>query len=127
MSEIPGDLKYLRSHEWARMEDDGNVRVGISDHAQSQLGDLVFVELPEVGDMVEQEVACAVIESVKAAREHLEVVAVYRRNGLETDLAVHIHSHGEPDAAGQSDLGLRLASALRVHGLVEHTVWEEIE
>ena len=66
-------------------------------------------------------------ESVKAAGEHLEVVAVYRRNGLETDLAVHIYSHREPDAAGQSDLGLRLASALRVHGLVEHTVWEEIK
>ena len=69
MSEIPGDLKYLRSHEWARLEDDGNVRVGISDSAQSQLGDLVYVELPEIGDSVEQEVACAVVESVKAASD----------------------------------------------------------
>ena len=69
MSDIPGDLKYLRSHEWARLEDDGNVRVGISDSAQSQLGDLVYVELPEIGDAVEQEVACAVVESVKAASD----------------------------------------------------------
>ena len=69
MSEIPGDLKFLKSHEWARKEDDGNVRVGVSDHAQSQLGDLVYVELPEVGDRVEKEAACAVVESVKAASD----------------------------------------------------------
>lgn len=69
MSDIPGDLRYLPSHEWARKEDDGNVRVGISDHAQSQLGDLVYVELPQIGDRVEKEAACAVVESVKAASD----------------------------------------------------------
>ena len=69
MSEIPGDLRYSKSHEWAQLEDDGNVRVGISDHAQSQLGDLVYVELPEVGDRVEKDAACAVVESVKAASD----------------------------------------------------------
>lgn len=69
MSEIPGDLKFLKSHEWARVEDDGLVRVGISDHAQSQLGDLVYVELPEVGATVQAGNGVAVVESVKAASD----------------------------------------------------------
>jgi glycine cleavage system H protein len=69
MSEIPGDLKFLKSHEWARIEDNGQVTVGISDHAQSLLGDLVYVELPNVGDDVTQGAAVAVVESVKAASD----------------------------------------------------------
>ena len=69
MSEIPGDLKFLKSHEWARVEGDGKVTVGISDHAQGLLGDLVYVELPNVGDRVEAGNACAVVESVKAASD----------------------------------------------------------
>ncbi len=69
MSEIPGDLKFLKSHEWARVEDDGLVRVGISDHAQDQLGDLVYVELPEVGSAVKAGAGAAVVESVKAASD----------------------------------------------------------
>jgi len=69
MSEIPGDLKFLKSHEWARVEDDGLIRVGISEHAQSQLGDLVYVELPEVGSDVKAGTGAAVVESVKAASD----------------------------------------------------------
>jgi glycine cleavage system H protein len=69
MSEIPGDLKFLKSHEWARIEDSGQVTVGISDHAQGLLGDLVYVELPEVGDAVTAGNAVAVVESVKAASD----------------------------------------------------------
>lgn len=69
MSEIPGDLKFLKSHEWARKEGDGLVTVGISDHAQGLLGDLVYVELPTVGDHVDAGSACAVVESVKAASD----------------------------------------------------------
>jgi len=69
MSEIPGDLKFLKSHEWARVEDSGHVTVGISDHAQGLLGDLVYVELPSVGDTVEQGAGVAVVESVKAASD----------------------------------------------------------
>jgi glycine cleavage system H protein len=69
MSEIPGDLKFMKSHEWARVEGDGKVTVGISDHAQGLLGDLVYVELPNVGDRVEAGNACAVVESVKAASD----------------------------------------------------------
>ncbi len=69
MSEIPGDLKFLKSHEWARVEDSGRITVGISDHAQGLLGDLVYVELPNVGDSLEQGAAAAVVESVKAASD----------------------------------------------------------
>ena len=68
-SEIPGDLKFLKSHEWARVEDNGLVRVGISDHAQEQLGDLVYVELPEVGATVQAGIGAATVESVKAASD----------------------------------------------------------
>lgn len=69
MQEIPGDLKFMKSHEWARVEDTGLVTVGISDHAQSLLGDLVYVELPGIGDQVDTSNACAVVESVKAASD----------------------------------------------------------
>ena len=75
MSEIPGDLKFLKSHEWARVEDSGRITVGISDHAQGLLGDLVYVELPNVGDSVEQGGAAAVVESVKAASDVYSPVA----------------------------------------------------
>lgn len=69
MSNIPVELKYAKSHEWARHNDDGTVTVGISDNAQDQLGDMVYVELPEVGQTVSAEEACAVVESVKAASD----------------------------------------------------------
>ncbi|PIV32854.1 MAG: glycine cleavage system protein H [Lysobacterales bacterium CG02_land_8_20_14_3_00_62_12] len=69
MNEIPGDVRFLKSHEWARREDNGNVTVGISEHAQAQLGDLVYVELPSVGDAIDAGNAAAVVESVKAASD----------------------------------------------------------
>lgn len=69
MSNIPADLKYLDSHEWARVESDGTVTIGISDHAQGALGDLVFVEVPEVGKSLTKGGAAAVVESVKAASD----------------------------------------------------------
>lgn len=69
MQEVPGDLKFLASHEWLRVEDDGTAVVGISDHAQEALGDLVYVELPAVGDSVKAGDAVAVVESVKAASD----------------------------------------------------------
>ena len=69
MSSIPNNLKYLDSHEWARVESDGTVTVGISDHAQGALGDLVFVEVPEVGRALKKGGAAAVVESVKAASD----------------------------------------------------------
>lgn len=81
MSELPGDLQYTREHEWLRQEEDGTVTIGITDHAQSALGDLVYVELPEVGQEVEAGGEMAVVESVKAASDVYapisgEVVAV---------------------------------------------------
>ncbi len=81
MSELPTDLRFAKSHEWIRDEGDGTATIGITDHAQEQLGDLVFVELPEVGASVTQGSECAVVESVKAASDIYspasgEVVAV---------------------------------------------------
>jgi glycine cleavage system H protein len=69
MSEIPAELLYTESHEWISVEQDGIVRIGITDHAQAALGDLVFVELPEVDANFGQGDACAVVESVKAASD----------------------------------------------------------
>ncbi|GAB4347852.1 MAG: glycine cleavage system protein GcvH [Immundisolibacter sp.] len=69
MSQVPDTLRYTRSHEWLRQEADGSITVGITDHAQAQLGDLVYVELPAVGDALEAGAACAVVESVKAAAD----------------------------------------------------------
>lgn len=69
MSNIPAELKYTASHEWLRLEADGTVTVGITDHAQEALGDLVFVELPEVGAHFEADKELAVVESVKAAAD----------------------------------------------------------
>jgi glycine cleavage system H protein len=69
MSKILADLRYLKSHEWARLEPDGTITVGISDHAQQALGDLVFAEVPEAGRRVSAGEACAVVESVKAASD----------------------------------------------------------
>ena len=69
MSELPGDLLFTSEHEWLRREDDGSVTVGITDHAQAALGDLVYVELPEIGQDVESGGDMAVVESVKAASD----------------------------------------------------------
>lgn len=69
MSETPDNLKYTKSHEWVRLDDDSNITVGITDHAQELLGDLVYVECPEVGLKLAAEAACAVVESVKAASD----------------------------------------------------------
>ena len=66
---IPADLKYTESHEWIRTEPDGTLTVGITDHAQDALGDLVFIELPEVGKVLSAKENCVVLESVKAASD----------------------------------------------------------
>jgi glycine cleavage system H protein len=69
MSELPGELLYTEEHEWLRQEEDGSVTIGITDHAQSALGDLVYVELPEVGAELDAGDEMAVVESVKAASD----------------------------------------------------------
>lgn len=81
MSDLPDNLKYAKTHEWAKMENDNIVRVGITDFAQQELGDLVYVELPELGRKVAAQEQCAVVESVKTASDLFspvtgEIVAV---------------------------------------------------
>ncbi len=75
MSNVPGDLKYTRTHEWVRSLPDGTVEIGITDHAQDALGDLVFVEVPEAGRRLDAGEPCAVVESVKAASDVYSPVA----------------------------------------------------
>lgn len=77
----PADLKYTKSHEWVRREADGTITVGITDHAQELLGDMVFVECPEVGRELKQGESCAVVESVKAASDVYSPVS-----GVVTDV-----------------------------------------
>ena len=87
----PADLKYTASHEWLRREGDGTATVGITDHAQDALGELVYVELPEVGRRVEQGEACVVVESTKAASDVYAPVAgeiVEVNDALSTDPAL---------------------------------------
>ncbi|HRP25016.1 MAG TPA: glycine cleavage system protein GcvH [Thauera sp.] len=69
MSKVPAELKYTKSHEWIRVEADGTLTIGVTDHAQEALGDIVFLELPEAGRKLSAGEACAVIESVKAASD----------------------------------------------------------
>ncbi len=72
---VPADLRYTASHEWIRLDDDGTLTVGITDHAQEALGDLVFIELPIVGRVVKEGEVCGVVESVKAASDIYAPVA----------------------------------------------------
>ncbi len=98
MSRIPAELKYTRSHEWLKSLPDGNVEVGISDHAQESLGDLVFVELPEVGRSLSAGEACAVVESVKAASDIYAPLA-------GTVVAVNSQLTGAPELINQDPYG----------------------
>lgn len=75
MSMIPADLRYTKSHEWLRTLPDGSIEIGITDHAQQTLGDLVFVEVPEAGRVLAAGDACAVVESVKAASDVYSPIA----------------------------------------------------
>jgi len=94
MSNIPGDLKYISSHEWIRVEDDGTVTVGITDHAQELLGDVVYVELPEVDSEVALEDEVAVVESVKAASDIYAPLSgtIIEINGLLEDAPETVNS-----------------------------------
>ncbi len=98
MSQIPEELRYATSHEWVRMEDDGNVYVGISDHAQDSLGDLVFVEPPEVGDEISTGDECGVVESVKAASD------IYAPMSGEV-IAVNENLEDSPELVNQDPYG----------------------
>ena len=98
MSNIPADLKYTRSHEWLKALPEGIVEIGISDHAQQSLGDLVFVELPEVGRSLAAGEACAVVESVKAASDIYAPLAA-------TVVAINVQLAEAPELINQDPYG----------------------
>jgi glycine cleavage system H protein len=87
MSDVPADLRYTKTHEWVKDNGDGTVTVGITDHAQEALGDIVFVEVPETGRELDADEACAVVESVKAASDIYSPLAgeIVESNELLTD------------------------------------------
>jgi glycine cleavage system H protein len=124
MSDIPSELRYSESHEWVGEEDEGVVRVGITDHAQAQLGDLVFVELPEVGSSVGQGDACAVVESVKAASDIYSPVSgeVVEVNESLIDSPETVNT--EPYGDGWL-FAVKLEDADELEGLMDHDAYEE--
>lgn len=123
MSKVPGELKYTKSHEWVRVEADGTAVVGITDHAQAALGDLVFVETPEVGTSFDAGDACAVVESVKAASDVYSPLA-----GEVTEANAGLAD--TPELVNQDPYGdgwimrLRLADAAAADGLLDAATYE---
>jgi glycine cleavage system H protein len=121
---VPADLKYTASHEWARLEADGTVTVGITDHAQEALGDIVFLELPDVGRQLEAGKECAVVESVKAASDIYAPIAgeVVARN----DAAVDAPESVNQDAYAAWLFKLKPANAADLDGLLDAAAYEKV-
>jgi len=124
MSNVPADLKYTDEHEWIRTEADGTVAVGITDHAQATLGDIVFLELPEVGKEIKAGDAVGVVESVKAASDIYapvtgEIVAV---NGEIVDSPEAVNG----DAYGSWLFKVKLADAAAVDSLLDAAAYEKL-
>lgn len=123
MSNIPPELKYTKTHEWARLEDDGAVTVGITDHAQAQLGDMVFIELPLVGRVLRAGEECAVVESVKAASD------VYSPAAGEIT-AVNEALADKPELINQDPYGegwiFRLKAGGGLNGLLDAAAYAEL-
>ena len=113
----PADLKYTASHEWVRTEADGTLTIGITDHAQDALGDLVFIELPDKGRELQAGEACAVVESVKAASDIYAPVSgtVVDTNAVVTDKPESINE----DAYGNWLFRLQPAAAGEVNALMD--------
>jgi glycine cleavage system H protein len=109
MSSVPADLQYTKSHEWLRKLPDGTVEIGITDHAQDALGDLVFVEVPEAGRSVTSGEGCAVVESVKAASD------VYSPIG-GTVVAGNSRLVSEPEAVNKDPYGAGWLMRVRPNG-----------
>ena len=125
MSNIPADLRFAASHEWARLEADGSVTVGISDHAQEALGDVVFVELPEVGAELAAGQEAGVVESVKAASDIYAPIAgtVLAVNDVLTDSPELVNS----DPYGDGWLfELRPSDADAVAGLLDAAAYQAL-
>ena len=125
MSTVPAELKYSKSHEWVKDHGDGTVTIGITDHAQAALGDLVFVELPEVGRAVAIEEACAVVESVKAASDIYSPLSgeIAEVNSDLTDAPETINE--DPYEAGWI-FKLRLADPAELAGLLDANAYTQI-
>lgn len=124
MSLIPDDLKYTKNHEWVRDNHDGTYTVGITDHAQELLGDIVFVELPEIGITMEIGNDCAVVESVKAASD------IYSPLGGEV-VAVNENLSNTPEAINESPYEegwiFKLKSDAGSSDLLKATAYQAIE
>ncbi len=123
MSKTPADLKYTKSHEWVRREPDGTLTVGITDHAQDLMGDLVYVELPETGRKVAGGKECAVVESVKAASDVYAPVSgeIIATNAALADSPETINK----DPYGQGWMfKLRPANAAEVNNLLDAAAYE---
>ncbi|RQU74825.1 glycine cleavage system protein GcvH [Burkholderia cenocepacia] len=124
MSNVPADLKYTDEHEWIRTEADGTLTVGITDHAQSTLGDIVFLELPEVGKSVSAGDAVGVVESVKAASDIYspvsgEIVAV---NEAATDAPEDVNG----DAYGVWLFKIKLADGASTDKLIDADAYSKL-
>jgi glycine cleavage system H protein len=122
-SHIPTDLRYAETHEWVRLQEDDIVTVGITDHAQHLLGDLVFVELPEVGRVVAAAESCAVVESVKAASDIYSPVdgVIVEVNELLAD---------NPELINEDPYGdgwiMRIKTSAKLDGLLDAAAYEAI-
>jgi len=121
---IPSDLKYTKSHEWLRQEADGTVTVGITDHAQEALGDIVFLELPDTGRTVKAGEECAVVESVKAASDIYAPVSgeVVARN----DAAVDAPESVNQDAYAAWLFKLKPANPAEIGALLDAAAYEKV-
>jgi glycine cleavage system H protein len=117
MSQVPADLQYTRTHEWVRTQPDGTIEIGITDHAQHALGDLVFVEVPEGGRKLAQGEACAVVESVKAASDVYSPVAGDVTLGNPLLAAEPEAVNNDPYGAGWL-MRMRLAKGTVIPGLM---------
>ncbi|HEY3859710.1 MAG TPA: glycine cleavage system protein GcvH [Gammaproteobacteria bacterium] len=123
MSKIPADLKYTKSHEWVKLGADGVVTIGITDHAQAALGDLVFVEPPKKGRALKAGESCAVVESVKAASDVYSPLTgeVVEGNESLNDAPESINK----DAYGAWLMKLKPANAKDVDGLMDAKAYEK--
>jgi glycine cleavage system H protein len=121
---VPADLKYTQSHEWIKLEADGTVTVGITDHAQEALGDIVFLELPDAGRTVKAGEECAVVESVKAASDIYAPIAgeVVAKN----DAAIDAPETVNQDAYAAWLFKLKPANAADLSGLLDAAAYEKV-
>jgi glycine cleavage system H protein len=121
---VPANLKYTKSHEWALLEADGTVTIGITDHAQEALGDIVFLELPDAGRTVKAGEECAVVESVKAASDIYAPIAgeVIAKN----DAAIDAPESVNQDAYAAWLFKLKPANAADLNGLLDAAAYEKV-